>query len=185
MQGSLDHPPIVLAFKPGPITRLIAVLPALLLMPGLYCLLTAFNPKLAGAAVELGLFGVAFIAFAGVGLVLGFSALVSPPRLEIGPQGVLQKSFGSRRRYDWADVENFRPISIKGPVSKAVGFDMPDAKPSAQIEMFRTNFGIDAALPVYELEPSALAELLTSARARWVGGPQRRTEPLVPPGIVR
>ncbi len=159
MRGSLDSPPIVLRVQRGRGAVLVlgsAVFVAI--GAGLW----SSNGSSTTGALTVGFFGLC-------GLV-GLAMAIAPPRLEIGPGGLVQTALWRTTRLAWADVYNFRPITI-GLTNKAVGFDYlnPPGKRSALRGLNTALAGSQGSLqPGWEIDSQALSELLNKARERWL-----------------
>src|SRR3569832_1105844 len=116
MQGSLDEPPIIVRGKRWSWRQ---IAPAIFL---LLILLGRFGDH--GGNVSATAQDPMIWMFAGVGglaLLTMVRLVVSPPTLELSPQGI-RRTYGWRsRRYRWEDVANFRPVHLAR--LEAVGFD--------------------------------------------------------------
>lgn len=175
MQGSLDRPPIIVR---GTRWR------GALALVGSAALVAAILLAIANGVATKTLY--ASLAFFGLLSVLGLWLVISPARLEIGPDGLRQTQLWRRRRYAWSEVHDFRPATI-GLYNKSVGFDFLVDRPRR--ERFRrlsaAIVGVQGALqPGWEVDPHALANLLNQARERWLEPHAAAVTEITPPPVA-
>jgi len=158
--GGFDHPPIVI--EGSRVRAALLLVGSLAFVAGGLMLVTqAATP--AAAAVPLVFFGACSVATLWM--------LARPPRMEIGPDGLVQRSFWRTEKLAWSDVQDFRPATL-GIGTRAVGFDYaPGRRPRGPLDRLNLALtGVEGMLqPGYALEPHALADLLNQARERWLG----------------
>jgi uncharacterized membrane protein YhaH (DUF805 family) len=163
MQGSLEEPPIIVRGRRWSWQR---IAPAIV-FPIL--LLSRFSVY-GGSASAMAQDPMNWM-FAGVGglMVIALVVMVvSPPTLELSPQGI-RRTYGWRTwRYRWDDVVNFRPVHLSR--LEAVGFDYTDpAKAASRYRQWvRVSYGAPGVLASnMELPAVELVGLLNRARAKW------------------
>ncbi len=161
MPPRLDESPIVIDGS-----RLRA---ALLLAGSLIFVLGGFLLVAQADNIVAALVPLAFFAACAAAALL---MLFEPPRLEVGPDGIAQRTIWGAERLAWSDVHDFRPSALCIGV-RAVGFDYVGPRPRGWME--RVNLaigGVEGMLqPGYRLSPHALADLLNAARERWLAEP--------------
>lgn len=159
MQGSLDEPPIVLRGDRG---RGALVVMGSVVFVALGIGMWSSQGASSSSAFAIGFFGLCGLA--------GLAMLVAPPRLEIGPGGLTQRVLWRTSNFAWADVYNFRPMTI-GLTTKMVGFDYlnPPRKRAGLRNLNTALGGSQGALQSgWEIAPGELADLLNRARERWL-----------------
>lgn len=161
MQGSLDYPPIVIRSSAF---RSILIMIGCATVAAFGYLLIAMDPsgssRAWGALVGFGL-GVPYFAW---------KALI-PDTLTLSREGMEWRSRWKTTRWSWRDVSRFRAVRIH-IASEAVAFDLADGvtAPKTYTNYYVSYAGADASLGIgWELGATALADLLNTARARWVG----------------
>jgi uncharacterized membrane protein YhaH (DUF805 family) len=161
MQGSLDLPPVVVR---GSLVRALGLFvgSAVFVAGGLAILVHGGSPVI--GALTLGFFGLCG--------ALALAMLISPPRLEIGPQGVVHSALWRSKAYAWTDVYNFQPVTL-GISTRMVGFDYVNPAPDKpKLARYKATLGVHGAIAAgLELPPDKLADLLNQARERWLGQP--------------
>ncbi|HEY4029017.1 MAG TPA: DUF805 domain-containing protein [Caulobacteraceae bacterium] len=175
MQGSLDRPPIVVRGSRG--RGLWLLLGSAVFVAGGFLIVARGGPS--GT-------GILSIVFFGLCGVVGVALLIAPPRLEIGPSGIVQQVLWRTRRYGWSEVYNFRPVVI-GLTNAAVGFDYLAGR-QGRGGLGQLNTAIAGAQgtlqPGLELPPARLADLLNEAREHWIaaaeGAPAAAVAPPMP-----
>ena len=169
MQGSLDIPPVVLR---GDRRRALLLVLGAALFVALGLMVRSAPATSVVSWLAVGFFGLC-------GLV-GVARLIVPPRLEIGPSGLVQKVLWRTSIFAWKDVYNFRPIPI-GLTNKAVGFDYLNMPPRRRaLSSLNTAIsGSQGCLQIgWEVGPEDLSDLLNLARERWLEA--SRVAPQVP-----
>jgi protein-tyrosine phosphatase len=168
MQGSLDRPPIVVRSS-----RWTALW--LLIAGGAFVAVgvgMVGHPR-AGHPSDPA-FGYFSIVFFGLGVVFFAARLLRPDELELGPAGLIWRNFVRTRSWRWRDVWNFRPYRPTARVRSAhIGFDFADdyePQNRGGREITRRLTGVEGSVGGgWELRAADLADLLNTARARWIG----------------
>jgi hypothetical protein len=161
MQGSLDAPPIVIRSSRGNSALMLAI-SAVFVAIGAFMLR---DPEQSAAISWL-----IIIVFA-AGIPFFGWRLIRPDILTLSPDGVIWRGALRTVHWKWGDAQNFRPYSPAGKtISKHVGFDFTDnARASRLRHATKAMTGVEGSLGGgWELSAAELAELLNTARARWV-----------------
>jgi hypothetical protein len=162
VQGSLDQPPIVIWASKG-FTLLMLLIAIVFVAIGIMVLR---DPKEDHTWAYVG------IILFGAGIPIFVLRLVRPDELILGPEGITWRGIFRTARFQWSDVQNFRPYSpAPKTASKHVGFDFTDSMRGGQLRhAAKALVGVEGSLGGgWELSAAKLAELLNQARARWVG----------------
>jgi hypothetical protein len=180
MQGSLDDPPIVIVGERWSWRRA---------WPITIILLAVFNQLALGGGDLHRMARSPMSWFSGAVLVLVVVSLtwqaLSPPRLELSPQGIKRTVTWRTWRYGWNELDHFRLISL--PRTEAVGFDYTDpAKANSGYRQWvRTSYGAAGVLAGnMEIPAAELVGLLNRARARWASAEARPVGARRPPGLI-
>jgi uncharacterized membrane protein YhaH (DUF805 family) len=155
MDGSLDAPPIIIRSRPTY---------AMWLFLGSAAFCAVIGGLGHGSTWDVMSFWLfAFCAF------MALLILIVPPRLEIGPEALVQVNLGIRRRILWSEIHGFRPVVSRG-LREVVGYDRIDtsSRTAALSGMLRAVNGASGVLMGgWELNTQALTDLLNSAHAKW------------------
>jgi hypothetical protein len=166
MQGNLDAPPIVIRSS-----RTYSAL--MLLIAAGFVAIGAFmlrDPKESAAISYL------IMIFFGAGIPLFAWQLIRPSMLTLGPDGMIWRSPFRTIHYQWDDLQNFRPYKpTSKTISKHLGFDFTDsyhARRGGPYGLAKAMAGVEGSFGSgWGLSAAELAELLNTARARWLKAP--------------
>ena len=157
MQGSLDHPPVVVRAARSW---------ALAYLAG--CLLF----------VAVGFYSLRFSWAAWLGIpVFALTALVFlvqvlfPATLRLAPEGVAWFTGFKTYRYRWDEIENFRVSRLPAsPLTEMVGFEYsPAARERRRIDPNKPQGSIDGAFGTnWEISSAELVALLEKSRRHWL-----------------
>lgn len=166
MQGSLIQPPIVIRSTRW---KLVApLLGALLFVAGGVWMLSLGDP----GKVTSGLFTTGFFGLCALVLLV---PLLRPSTLEIGREGVTERTAVRTTTYGWDQVRAFRVQKIAGRTMVAFDFTQDDPAQRRLRALSRSMAGAEGAFDnLWTIRPQALADLLNEARARW-GPPTGRS----------
>lgn len=160
MQGSLDHPPIVIR-SPRLKCLLITLATLIGALIGLW-LATADESSLKGWPIDL---AVIFLFVCSAGMAI---QTIWPPQLVLTTEGfdcrVPMLPFVSRRlRARWDDIADIKIWSMHGVETVAYV-----TKPSVKAGFNKANFGVDDCFPpVLEVPKDQLYDLMRQAWLRW------------------
>jgi uncharacterized membrane protein YhaH (DUF805 family) len=161
MQGSLEAPPIIIRGR-----RWYPQMTWLALLFSLGAVSQAWMFLTPGVrAPQSAYISTPFLVIMLIGL---FARAVWPPRMEIGPGGIVLRGLVRTRRRPWGEAFAFRPVRYRGV--EFVGYDIPAgaAAGSALGRAVARNAGADGLLAGnMEVEADDLASLLNRARAQW------------------
>lgn len=159
MKGSLDNPPIIICASRWKSAFYLLICSGFVAIDA--AALIAVRPQPWWAWLGL--------VFFGFGIPLFLWRFVRPDTLELSPEGILWRSLWRVSSWSWGEVTGFRPIVVS-LASRHVGFDFTDRKVATQLRAINAGLaGMEGSLGAgWELGPERLAELLNSARAKWV-----------------
>jgi len=169
MQGSLDAPPIVIGSSRIH-SALMLVIAAGFVAIGAFMLC---DPKESATISWL------IIIFFGASIPLFAWQLICPSLLTLAPDGVTWRSPFRSAQWQWDDLQNFHAYKPTGKtISKHLGFDFTDgyhARRGGPHSAAKAMTGVEGSLGGgWELSADELAELLNTARARWMNTQVRR-----------
>lgn len=171
MQGSLEEPPIIVLGQRWSWARFWSTAIFLLALVGQLGVAKGDLARLAQQPVAWLL-----AIFFGLGVTGTVWMLVSPPELELSPQGIRRTIGWRTRRYGWNEIGNFKLVGL--PRTEAVGFDYADpAKAnSGYRQWMRASYGAAGFLASnMEMSSAELVGLLNRARARWASAEMAST----------
>jgi uncharacterized membrane protein YhaH (DUF805 family) len=172
VQGDLDHPPIIITGA-----RWKTLVRAALALVWVLLVAAFIGEKLALPMLAAALVGTALL------LALGAVVfeLLRPNRLEISPAGLTCRVYWRTHRYGWNDVVEFVPIKRRLLSYVGLNFSPDYPKRRGRRRFAAEAMGAEASLPLgWTLDATALAGLLTAARARWVTGAPAPAAPPAP-----
>lgn len=162
VQGSLECPPVVIEASAEK---------AILLLLGCLAFVCIGVFMISNGSTRPGnhFFAYAGIVFFGGGVLISIVVLAAPPRLTLSPEGLAIFSGFKTRHYPWSGFSKF-VICRSSRANREweyVGFTF-ELRDGEEHGVTRRLFGVDGGIGgQWPMKPSALVDLLNSAKDKW------------------